>query len=302
MLLQLIAASSRSLAADGTYRAYVGTYTGGKSEGIYTFEFNAGTGSATKAELAGKTENPSFVAIHPGGKWLYAVSEVSDFRGEKAGAISAFAIDKASGKVTLLNQQSAKGTVTCHLVVDKGGKFVLAANYGSIGATIGHEITHAFDQSGSRFDAQGNLKNWWTDEDRSKFEALTKMVADQYSKIEVLPGVDVNGELTIGENIADMGGLQIAYDAFDAALKDSPAPGLIEGFTPDQRFFLSWAQSWRKNYRPEALKLQVNTDPHSPSNFRVVGPISNMDSFAKAFACKAGDKMVNTGEKQVAIW
>ncbi len=131
ILVLLTAAGSVSVAADGTYRAYVGTYTGGKSEGIYTFEFNAGTGSATKAELAGKTENPSFVAIHPGGKWLYAVSEVSDFRGEKAGAISAFAIDKDSGKLTLLNQQSAKGTVTCHLVVDKGGKFVLAANYGS---------------------------------------------------------------------------------------------------------------------------------------------------------------------------
>ena len=131
MLLQMTADTSACVAADGTYRAYVGTYTGGKSEGIYTFEFNAGTGSATKAELAGKTENPSFVAIHPGGQWLYTVSEVSDFRGEKAGAISAFAIDKASGKLTLLNQQSAKGTVTCHLVVDKGGKFVLAANYGS---------------------------------------------------------------------------------------------------------------------------------------------------------------------------
>jgi 6-phosphogluconolactonase len=131
MLILLTAAGSLSVAADGMYRAYVGTYTGGKSEGIYTFEFNAGTGSATKAELAGKTENPSFVAIHPGGKWLYAVSEISDFRGEKAGAISAFAIDKGTGKLTPLNQQSSKGTVTCHLVVDKGGKFVLAANYGS---------------------------------------------------------------------------------------------------------------------------------------------------------------------------
>jgi 6-phosphogluconolactonase len=130
MLLPLTAARSTS-AADGTYRAYVGTYTGAKSEGIYTFEFNAKTGSATKAELAAKTENPSFVAVHPSGKWLYAVSEISEFRGEQAGAISAFAIDASSGKLTLLNQQSAKGTVTCHLVVDKGGRFVLAANYGS---------------------------------------------------------------------------------------------------------------------------------------------------------------------------
>lgn len=131
MFLSMTAASSLSLAADGTYRAYVGTYTGAKSEGIYTFEFNAGAGSATKAELAAKTENPSFVAIHPTGKWLYAVNEISEFRGEKAGAISAFSIDKRTGKLTPLNQQSAKGTVTCHLVVDKGGKFVLAANYGS---------------------------------------------------------------------------------------------------------------------------------------------------------------------------
>jgi predicted metalloendopeptidase len=178
----------------------------------------------------------------------------------------------------------------------------LASNYGSIGATIGHEITHAFDQSGSRFDAKGNLNNWWTDEDRSRFEALTKKVADQYSKIEVLPGLDVNGELTIGENIADMGGLQIAYDALHAALKESGDPGPIEGFTPDQRFFIAFALSWAEKARQEALRAQMQSDEHAPAQVRAVEPERNMDPFYQAFDIGPGDPMYLPPDERVVIW
>jgi predicted metalloendopeptidase len=178
----------------------------------------------------------------------------------------------------------------------------LAFNYGDIGATIGHEITHAFDLSGSQFDAEGNLDDWWTDEDRAKFEALMDKVAVQYSAIEVLPGVFVNGDLTISENIADMGGLQIAYDALHQALAESGDPGLIEGMTQDERFFVSFAFSWVEKARPEAIETQVATDEHSPYSVRGVQPSRNMDVFFTIFDIKPGDPMYLPPEDRVVIW
>ena len=176
-----------------------------------------------------------------------------------------------------------------------------AVNYGAMGGVIGHEFMHGFDDQGSRFDAQGNMKSWWTDEDRKRFEERTKKLVDQYGRFVAVDDLKVNGELTLGENIGDLAGVTMAYYAHQAALKGQERKE-IDGFTPEQRFFLAWAQSWRRNYRPEALKLQVNTDPHSPSKFRVIGPISNMPEFAAAFGCKEGDPMVVPAAERAAIW
>ena len=176
-----------------------------------------------------------------------------------------------------------------------------ALNYGGIGAVIGHELLHGFDDQGSKFDAEGNLKSWWTDDDRRKFDDRTAKLGAQADAFVAIGNLHVNGKLTMGENIGDLGGLTIAYDAFKIAQKDAPNTE-IDGLTPDQRFFYSWAQIWRRSYRDEALKLQVNTDPHAPGPFRVNGPFSNLEGFRKAFSCKSGDPMVNEGEKQVVIW
>lgn len=176
-----------------------------------------------------------------------------------------------------------------------------AVNYGAMGAVIGHEMGHGFDDQGSRFDAEGRMANWWTDEDRAEFERRAQRMVEQYSAYEALPGLNVNGQLTLGENIGDLGGLVTAYDAFMAALEAHPV-GEIDGFTPQQRFFLSWAQSWRRNQRDESLRVQVNTDPHSPARFRTNGPVSNMPEFAEAFRCEAGDPMVRPDSLRVRIW
>jgi putative endopeptidase len=176
-----------------------------------------------------------------------------------------------------------------------------AVNYGAMGAIIGHEMLHGFDDQGSKFDAAGNMVNWWNEEDRKQFEAKTDELVKQFNAYEAVPGLKVNGALTLGENIADYGGLLVALDALKLALTDKKQTK-IDGFTQEQRFFLSWAQSWRRNSSPEAIKLQVNTDPHSPSNFRVIGPISNMSAFQQAFSCKETDAMVRSGEKRIDIW
>jgi putative endopeptidase len=177
-----------------------------------------------------------------------------------------------------------------------------AYNYGGIGGTIGHEITHAFDQSGSQFDAQGNLRNWWTPEDTTRFKALTDEVVKQYDKIEVAPDLYVNGELTIGENIADMGGLQIAHDALHAALAADGDPGLIEGLTQEQRFFLAHAIRWAEKDRPEALATLIKTDEHSPAQVRAVEPSRNMDAFYQAFDIQPGAPMYLPPDQRVVIW
>ncbi|MFT5051445.1 MAG: putative endopeptidase [Chlamydiales bacterium] len=174
-------------------------------------------------------------------------------------------------------------------------------NYGAMGAIIGHEITHGFDDSGSQFDAQGRLRNWWTDSDRTEFESRTKKLVEQYSAIEVLPDVFVNGELTLGENIADLGGLSIALEAMQRANADVPDP-MLGGFTREQRFFLAFERVWRSKIRDEALKLQVNTDVHSPSAARAACPLANMQQFADAFNLPADARSLLPVSARAEIW
>lgn len=176
-----------------------------------------------------------------------------------------------------------------------------AVNYGGMGAVIGHELTHGFDDQGAKYDFEGNLKDWWTKEDLEKFNARSAMVDAQYSGYTVLDNLHVNGKLTMGENIADIGGLNIAYTALQKALKDKN-PGKIAGFTPEQRFFLAWAQIWRINMRDEAQNQQILTDPHAPGRFRTNGPVSNMPQFYEAFGCKQGDNMFQAESNRVKIW
>ncbi|HEV8239187.1 MAG TPA: M13 family metallopeptidase [Thermoanaerobaculia bacterium] len=176
-----------------------------------------------------------------------------------------------------------------------------AVNYGGMGGIIGHEFMHGFDDQGSQFDAQGNMKSWWTADDRKRFEERTQKLVDEYGKFVAVDDLHVNGKLTLGENIGDSAGVTMAYAALQKALEGKERK-TIDGFTPEQRFFLAWAQVWRRNYRPESLKLQVNTDPHSPSKFRVMGPLVNMPEFAQAFGCKEGDPMVAPAATRATIW
>lgn len=177
-----------------------------------------------------------------------------------------------------------------------------AINYGAIGAVIGHELTHGFDDSGANFDASGNLRIWWTPDDKKKFDDRAECVINQFGAYEVEPGLKMTGKLVSGESIADLGGLYVAYDAFQKSLEGKPRPANIDGYTPEQRFFLGWAQVWASKYTPEAARLQAQSDPHPLSRFRVNGPLSNMPSFAAAFQCKAGDPMVRPEKDQCRIW
>lgn len=177
-----------------------------------------------------------------------------------------------------------------------------AVNYGGIGAVIGHEISHGFDDSGARYNADGNLVDWWTADDLKQFTALGTKLADQYSALEPLPGIHVDGKFTLGENIGDLGGINAAYDGLQLYLKANGNPGLIDGFTPEQRFFISWATVWRTKSRDEAIKSQVKTDPHSPGMYRAVVPIQNVDAFYQAFGIKKGDAMYIEPDKRVKIW
>ncbi|MGI8545693.1 MAG: M13 family metallopeptidase [Aridibacter sp.] len=175
-----------------------------------------------------------------------------------------------------------------------------AVNYGAIGGVIGHEITHGFDDQGSRFDAEGNLKMWWTQEDRKKFDKRASCVVDQFSKYEVQPNLFMNGKLTLGENIADLGGLTVAYDAYKNSLKNKARPENIDGFTPEQRFFLGWAQVWAVKATMENDRLRATTDPHALARWRVNGPLSNMPQFAEAFGCRQSQPMVK--KDMCEIW
>ncbi len=177
-----------------------------------------------------------------------------------------------------------------------------AVNYGGIGAVIGHEISHGFDDEGARYNAEGNLVDWWTEGDLTQFTALGTALADQYSALEPLPGIHVDGKFTLGENIGDLGGINAAYDGLQLYLKENGNPGLIDGYTPEQRLFISWATIWRSKMRDEAIKNQVKTDPHSPGMFRAYVPLLNLDTFQKAFDIKPGDGMYLTPDKQVKIW
>ncbi|HEY2752321.1 M13 family metallopeptidase [Phenylobacterium sp.] len=177
----------------------------------------------------------------------------------------------------------------------------MAINYGGVGAVIGHELTHGFDDSGRRYDASGKLTDWWTSEDAAKFEAQAKRLGAQYASFEVLPGAKINGDLTMGENIADLGGLLLALDAYHASLHGQPPP-VIDGLTGDQRVFMGWAQVWRARTRDDALRRQLVSDPHAPERARVDVPMRNIDAFYAAFGLKAGDKMYLAPVDRVRIW
>jgi putative endopeptidase len=177
-----------------------------------------------------------------------------------------------------------------------------AVNYGGMGAVIGHEMTHGFDDQGRQYDAVGNLRDWWSPESAKAYTERSKAVVAQYAAYEPLPGLHINGELTQGENIADIGGVKVAYMALQKAIaKKGPQPK-IDGFTPEQRFFLGFAQIWRNTQRDEDLKLQVNTNPHSPGRFRTIGPLSNLVEFQKAFDIPDGSPMIRPADQRVNIW
>jgi putative endopeptidase len=180
-----------------------------------------------------------------------------------------------------------------------------AVNYGGIGGVIGHEMTHGFDDQGRKFDAQGNLRNWWTAEDEKRFQERGQKIVQQFDSYVAIDNLHVNGQLTEGENIADLGGVKVAYAALEKALRRKSAAEQnqkIDGFTPEQRFFLSWAQGWRNNTRPETIRLRLQIDPHSPGKFRVNGPFSNLPEFAHAFDVPNGSPMIRLPGERVQIW
>jgi len=176
-----------------------------------------------------------------------------------------------------------------------------AVNYGSIGLTIGHELTHGFDDQGRTFDATGALRDWWTTDDVNAFNERAGKLGAQYARYEVVPGVHIDPGLTMGENIADLGGLLIALDAYHASLRGKPAP-VIGGLTGDQRLLMSFAQALRAKVRPEMLRKAALSDPHSADRFRVLGVLSNVDAFYAAFDVSPGDRMYRAPEKRVRIW
>jgi putative endopeptidase len=176
-----------------------------------------------------------------------------------------------------------------------------AVNYGGIAAVIGHEMTHGFDDQGRQFDADGSLHDWWTKSDADKFKSRADLVVNQYNGFTVLDTIHVNGRLTLGENLADLGGLNIAYEAFKKT-KEGQSTAKIDGFTPDQRFFLSWAQVWRGSQRPEAAAQRILTDPHSPEQYRTNAPLTNIDAWYAAFNIQPGDKMYKKPENRTKVW
>ncbi len=176
-----------------------------------------------------------------------------------------------------------------------------AVNYGGIGAVIGHEISHAFDDQGSKYDGDGNLNNWWSDEDRAAFKALTEKLIAQYAEYQPLPGKNVDGQLTLGENIADLSGLSISFKAYKLALGGEKAPE-VAGWSGDQRFFMGWSQVWRRKYRDAEMVKRLLTDPHSPSWYRANGPVTNIDAFYEAFEVKPGDALFKPAEDRIRIW
>jgi putative endopeptidase len=176
-----------------------------------------------------------------------------------------------------------------------------AVNYGGIGVVIGHEMSHGFDDSGSQYDADGNLKNWWTTEDRKAYDARTALIVKQFDSYKPLPDQSINGKLTLGENIGDLGGIKIAYAALQRARAGKPKE-TIDGFTPEQRFFLSYATIWRSQYRDESMRVQLNTNPHSPGKWRALGPPSNLPEFYDAFGCAEGTPMRRAEADRPSIW
>jgi predicted metalloendopeptidase len=176
-----------------------------------------------------------------------------------------------------------------------------AANYGSIGAVIGHEMGHGFDDQGRNYDAAGTLRDWWTKQDADEYKKRAQMIVDQYNQFEPLPGLKVNGELTLGENLADLTGLVIAHRAYLLSLNGKPAPS-IDNLSGDQRYFMGWAQAWAGKKRDDALRQQVMSDPHAPDNYRANGTVRNVPEFYAAFGVKEGDKLYLAPEQRAKIW
>ena len=175
-----------------------------------------------------------------------------------------------------------------------------ATLYGGIGTIIGHELTHGFDDEGRQFDAEGNLKDWWTPADEKNYNVRAAVVEKQFDNYVAIDTMHINGKLTLGENIADLGGVKIAYLAFKKSMEGKPRPQPIDGFTAEQRFFLAFAQAWKRLTRPESVKLMLASDPHSPPRYRVMGPLSNLLEFGEAFGCTSG-KMMNESQR-AEIW
>jgi predicted metalloendopeptidase len=174
-------------------------------------------------------------------------------------------------------------------------------NYGAIGAVIGHEMGHGFDDQGRRYDANGVLRDWWAPKDADEYMKRARLLVEQYSQLEPLPGLRVNGELTLGENLGDLTGVVIAHRAYQLSLNGQPAP-VIDGLTGDRRFFFGWAQQWRAKYRDDALRQQVMTNPHAPEMYRANGPLRNVAAFYSTFDVKDTDKMFLAPDKRTKIW
>jgi len=176
-----------------------------------------------------------------------------------------------------------------------------AVNYGGIGAVIGHELSHGFDDKGSKFDGKGNLRNWWTEDDRAEFDKRSAGLVGQYNEYHPVVDMPINGELTLGENIGDLGGLSVSHAAYRLSLGEIEAP-IIDGLSGDQRFFLGWGQIWRRLYRDAELRKRLIVDPHSPSQYRVNGIVRNMDAFYEAFKISPNDPMYIDPKARVRIW
>jgi len=230
-------------------------------------------------------------------EWAYQLSELGKPVDRKKWAMSPATVDAYNS--SLENKIVFPAGILQAPMFDPSAD--AAVNYGAIGAVIGHEIMHGFDDKGRTFDENGQLRDWWTAEDAAKFKALTAELGKQYSSYEAAPGAFINGDLTMGENIGDMSGLEVAYEAYKMSLGGKPAP-VIDGLTGDQRFFLAFAQAWRGKQREDAIKMQVASDPHSPRRYRVIGPLRNLDAWYAAFAVGPDSKFYLPPEKRVRIW
>jgi putative endopeptidase len=230
-------------------------------------------------------------------EWAYTLSDLGKPVDRKKWAMSPATVNAYNGG--LENKIVFPAGILQPPFFDAGAD--AAVNYGAIGAIIGHEIMHGFDDQGRKIDENGAIRDWWTPADAARFKALTSELGKQYASYEAAPGVFINGDLTMGENIGDMSGLEVAYAAYKIALNGKPAP-VIDGLTGDQRFFLSFAQAWRGEQRDDAIKTQVASDPHSPRRYRIIGPLRNLDAWYAAFDIKPGSKFYIAPEKRVRIW
>jgi putative endopeptidase len=263
-----------------------------------------------EARLGYPDSIPDYTALRvPAGSLVPAVRAVSAFENARDWARIGRPTDRSEW-LTLPQRVSGSYSPLRNLLTYPAAKFQPpffdpeaddAVNYGALGSTIGHEVSHGFDDQGRRYDGAGNLRDWWTAEDAARFDARAARMVAQYDGYVAVDTVHVNGRLTLGENIADLGGVTLSYYALQRSLRGKPRTR-VDGLTPEQRFFISWAQNWRDNSREARLRTMVRTDPHSPSRFRVIGPLSNLPEFAAAFGCRPGDAMVRPDSVRVELW